>query len=168
MLGLSFEKLIVVALIAVFVIGPDRLPLYAGRLATLVRTLRDRSEAAQVRVTQELGEGFDVAEWKQLDPRQYDPRRIIREALAEPDPPAQPGPAAPAAAGAPAQAESSIAQLMRTSRTRLSEAEVQQTTTVITAPVDAAPIGAAPLDTARPAPSWRGYRQALPGSDVPA
>ena len=132
MLGLSFEKLIIVALIAVFIIGPERLPLYAGRLAALVQTLRGHSEAAKVRVKEELGDGFDVAEWKELDPRQYDPRRIIREALAKADPPAPVAPKAAAATpGAPGavpgeqQPESSIARLMRTSRTRLAEAEVQ-------------------------------------------
>ena len=133
MLGLSFEKLIIVALIAVFIIGPERLPLYAGRLAALVQTLRGHSEAAKVRVKEELGDGFDVAEWKQLDPRQYDPRRIIREALAEADPPARVAPkeadatpaAAPGAVDGEQQPESSIARLMRTSRTRLAEAEAQ-------------------------------------------
>ena len=29
----------------------------------------------------ELGEGFEDMDWKKLDPRQYDPRRIVREAL---------------------------------------------------------------------------------------
>jgi len=36
----------------------------------------------------ELGEGFEDLDWKKLDPRQYDPRRIIREALLEDDEPA--------------------------------------------------------------------------------
>ena len=39
---------------------------------------------AKVRVQDELGEDFDVDEWRKLDPRQYDPRRIIRDALLEP------------------------------------------------------------------------------------
>ena len=34
----------------------------------------------------ELGEGFEDVDWKKLDPRQYDPRRIIREALLEEEP----------------------------------------------------------------------------------
>ena len=109
MLGLSFEKLLVVALIAVFIIGPERLPLYAARLAQFVRSMRGHTDAARARVKAELGDDFDVAEWKQLDPRQYDPRRIIREALAEADAPAP---------SAPPQPETSIARLMRTSRNR--------------------------------------------------
>jgi sec-independent protein translocase protein TatB len=31
-----------------------------------------------------MGPEYDDIEWKSLDPRQYDPRRIIREALLEP------------------------------------------------------------------------------------
>jgi sec-independent protein translocase protein TatB len=31
----------------------------------------------------ELGPDYDDVDWKKLDPRQYDPRRIIREALTE-------------------------------------------------------------------------------------
>ena len=30
---------------------------------------------------EEMGPEFDDVDWKKLDPRQYDPRRIIREAL---------------------------------------------------------------------------------------
>ena len=82
MLGLSFEKLVVVSMIAVFIIGPDRLPLYAARLASAARALRGRTEDAQRRMRDQLGPGFDDTEWTKLDPRRYDPRRIIREALA--------------------------------------------------------------------------------------
>lgn len=38
---------------------------------------------AKDRMKEELGDDFDEIEWKKLDPRQYDPRRIIREALLE-------------------------------------------------------------------------------------
>ena len=31
----------------------------------------------------ELGDDFDPEAWKKLDPRQYDPRRILRDALAD-------------------------------------------------------------------------------------
>lgn len=87
MLGLSFEKLLVVAMIAAFIVGPDRLPHYASRLAALVKTLRGRTDTAMAKVKHDVGDDFDVADWKRLDPRQYDPRRIIREALADLDVP---------------------------------------------------------------------------------
>jgi sec-independent protein translocase protein TatB len=81
--GLSFEKLLLVGVIAVFLLGPDRLPSYAAKLARLVRTLRDYANGAKVRMKEEMGPEFDEVDWKKLDPRQYDPRRIIREALLE-------------------------------------------------------------------------------------
>jgi sec-independent protein translocase protein TatB len=79
--GLTFEKLFIVAVIAAFVIGPERLPLYAGKLGHFVRSLRDFADGAKTRMKEEMGPEFDDVDWKKLDPRQYDPRRIIREAL---------------------------------------------------------------------------------------
>jgi len=81
------EKLLLIGVIALFLIGPDRLPAYSAQLARLVRNLRDMASGAKVRMKDELGPDFDDMEWKKLDPRQYDPRRIIRDALKE-DPPA--------------------------------------------------------------------------------
>jgi sec-independent protein translocase protein TatB len=78
--GLSGEKLLILGLIAIFVLGPDKLPHYAQQLARLVKSLKRMAEGAKGQLQNELGENLD---WKQLDPRQYDPRRIIREALAE-------------------------------------------------------------------------------------
>jgi sec-independent protein translocase protein TatB len=84
--GLSFEKLLLVGVIAVFLLGPDKLPSYAAKLGRLVRTLRDYADGAKVRMKEEMGPEFDEVDWKKLDPRQYDPRRIIREALLDDSP----------------------------------------------------------------------------------
>ena len=81
--GLTFDKLIIIAVIAVFLIGPDRLPGYAAQLARLVRSLRAMADGAKDRMREEMGPEFDEVDWTKLDPRQYDPRRIIREALLE-------------------------------------------------------------------------------------
>jgi sec-independent protein translocase protein TatB len=92
MFGLTFDKLLVIGVIAVFLIGPERLPASAARLARLVRSLRELANGATDRLREELGPDFDDVDWKKLDPRQYDPRRIIREALADDveAPPARP------------------------------------------------------------------------------
>jgi sec-independent protein translocase protein TatB len=79
--GLTFDKLLIVAIIAAFLIGPERLPVYAARLGQLTRSLRDFANGAKTRMREEMGPEFDEVDWKKLDPRQYDPRRIIREAL---------------------------------------------------------------------------------------
>ena len=81
--GLTFDKLLIIGIIAVFLLGPDRLPYYASQLARLVRSLRDMANGAKDRMREEMGPDFDDIDWKQLDPRQYDPRRIIRDALLE-------------------------------------------------------------------------------------
>jgi sec-independent protein translocase protein TatB len=83
--GLTFDKLLIIGIIAVVVIGPQRLPAAAARLAQLVRSLRTLARTAQDRMRDEMGPDFDDVDWKKLDPRQYDPRRIIREALLEDD-----------------------------------------------------------------------------------
>jgi sec-independent protein translocase protein TatB len=78
---LTFDKLLIVGVIAVFVLGPQRLPYYATQLARLVKSLRTMADGAKDRMREEMGPDFDDVDWKRLDPRQYDPRRIIREAL---------------------------------------------------------------------------------------
>ncbi len=83
MFGLSGEKLVILGLLAVFILGPERLPGYAKSLANLVKSLRRMSESAKTQLKEELGPEYEEVDWRKLDPRQYDPRRIIREALTE-------------------------------------------------------------------------------------
>jgi sec-independent protein translocase protein TatB len=79
--GLTFDKLLIIGVIALFLIGPDRLPGYAAQLARFVKTVRGFADGAKDRMREEMGPEFDEVDWRKLDPRQYDPRRIIREAL---------------------------------------------------------------------------------------
>lgn len=113
--GLTFDKLLIILVIAVFLIGPDRLPALAAQLARLVKTLRGFADGARDRMREEMGPEFDEVDWRKLDPRQYDPRRIIREALLDEVAPAKPvssnGPAA--ASARPAYRESAHEQRMR-------------------------------------------------------
>ena len=84
--GLTIEKLLLIGVIAAFVVGPERLPRYAEALATFTKRARDWMSTARTRVKDEMGDDLDGLDWRTLDPRQYDPRRIIREALLD-DPP---------------------------------------------------------------------------------
>src|SRR5689334_6561659 len=59
------------------------MPQYAQQLARLVRELRRMAQGASAQVRQEMGPEFDDIDWRKFDPRQYDPRRIVREALAD-------------------------------------------------------------------------------------
>jgi sec-independent protein translocase protein TatB len=97
--GLTIEKLLVIAVIAAFLIGPERLPRYAEALARFTNRSREFLRGARSRVKEEMGPEFDEVDWRKLDPRQYDPRRIIREALLD-DPPTATVRAAGAAAAA--------------------------------------------------------------------
>lgn len=81
MLGLTMDKVLILGILAVFLLGPERLPHYAAQLGRLVRQLRAMANGAKDRMRDEMGPEFDDVDWKKLDPRQYDPRRIIREAL---------------------------------------------------------------------------------------
>ena len=83
MFGLTFEKLLLIGVVAAFLLGPERLPLYAGKLGGFVRWLRGVTDGAKDRMREEMGPEFDEVDWKKLDPRQYDPRRIIRDALTD-------------------------------------------------------------------------------------
>lgn len=82
-MGLNGGEFVIIAVIALLVIGPERLPHYASQLARLVRELRRMATGAREQVRAELGPEFDDVDWQKLDPRQYDPRRIVREALQE-------------------------------------------------------------------------------------
>jgi sec-independent protein translocase protein TatB len=109
--GISGPEFIVLAAVAAVVLGPERLPEYAQQLGRLVREMRRMAQGATAQVRSEMGPEFEDIDWRKLDPRQYDPRRIVREALAdtfdpddplglrEADKPVSPG--APRAWGAP-------------------------------------------------------------------
>lgn len=82
-MGLTIDKILVILVIAMFLLGPERLPGYAKKLGELVRSVKRMADGAKDRLRDEMGPEFEDVDWKQLDPRQYDPRRIIRDALLE-------------------------------------------------------------------------------------
>ncbi|WP_297081349.1 hypothetical protein [uncultured Demequina sp.] len=81
MLGLSLDKVLIVLVAAAVIIGPTRLPHYAHQLAEWTRRTRDALESMRVRAEREGGVRLRADEWRTLDPRRYDPRTIIRDAL---------------------------------------------------------------------------------------
>ncbi|SED69750.1 twin-arginine translocase TatA/TatE family subunit [Ruania alba] len=87
---LGFEEIAIVAVLAVLLIGPERLPTYAEQLARLVRTLRDMARGATATIKEELGPEAADLDFSKLDPRQYDPRRIVRDALLDDEKPTKP------------------------------------------------------------------------------
>src|SRR5665811_1126104 len=86
MFDINGSEFIILLIVAVFVIGPERMPEYAAKLAKLVRQLRDMADTAKAQLREQMGPDFEDVDWKQYDPRQYDPRRIVREALMDDGP----------------------------------------------------------------------------------
>lgn len=76
-------ELVVILLLAVVLLGPDRLPEYAAGLARLIRRGRDFARGAREQVRSEMGPEFDDIDWQKYDPRRYHPRAIVRNALSD-------------------------------------------------------------------------------------
>jgi sec-independent protein translocase protein TatB len=81
--GISGWEFLVLLVVAAVVLGPERLPHYTQQLGRLIRQVRRMAHGATEQVRAELGPEFDEVDWRKLDPRQYDPRRIVREALSD-------------------------------------------------------------------------------------
>lgn len=140
--GLDMEKILLIGVFAALIIGPQRLPGVAQALAKFVVRARTWANTAKARVKEEMGDGFDDVEWRKLDPRQYDPRRIVRDALLD-NPTAR-----PANVAAPSVAPA-VPRPVRTEAL----APRPKADPVIPAPaIDATPSAVAPAPTAaRPA-----------------
>ncbi|MBF4592601.1 MULTISPECIES: twin-arginine translocase TatA/TatE family subunit [Curtobacterium] len=80
-MDIPLDKILIIGVIGVLLLGPQRLPMYAQKLAEFVKAVRRFADTAKERMRDEMGPEFDDIEWQKLDPRQYDPRRIIRDAL---------------------------------------------------------------------------------------
>jgi sec-independent protein translocase protein TatB len=115
--GINGGELLVLFLVAAFVIGPERLPRYAEQLGHWVRRARQFAADAKARVDEELGEEARDVDWAALDPRKYDPRRIVREALLDDLPPSSgPAPARPSATARTAAAATAGAATAATAK----------------------------------------------------
>ncbi|MBE9405143.1 twin-arginine translocase TatA/TatE family subunit [Brachybacterium sp. p3-SID1565] len=82
-LGLSGWEPLVLLLIFLIIIGPQRLPEYTRNIVRWVRDVRRWVEDSRATVEDEMGIAID--DLRKYDPRQYDPRRIIREAWGDTD-----------------------------------------------------------------------------------
>ena len=78
---MNFDEILIIIGVALVVIGPQRLPEYAEQLGRLVRNLRTMATGATETIREELGDEIADLDLSKFDPRQYDPRRIIRDAL---------------------------------------------------------------------------------------
>ena len=72
-------EFVALAVIAIIVVGPDKLPRYAADAARLLRNLRRMANDARAEVTRELG-----PELGDLSVRDLDPRTMVRKHLLDP------------------------------------------------------------------------------------
>lgn len=78
MFGIGLPELAVIALVAVLVFGPDRLPDMAKQAGAMLRKARQFANAARDELREELG-----PEYADLELRDLDPRTIVRKHIIE-------------------------------------------------------------------------------------
>lgn len=106
MFNIGPAELLVLAIVAVIVLGPDRIPGLARDAARMIRTLRDLATGARAQLRDELGPEFADIDLRNLNPRialqrailgddesglkadlrNLDPREDLRESLRGSDP----------------------------------------------------------------------------------
>ena len=84
MFDLSFTKLMVLAIIAVVIFGPDQLPKVAAQAGRALRELRRMAEGARRDLTEGLGPEFGDFDIADLNPRAFVRKHLLDEF--EPDP----------------------------------------------------------------------------------
>lgn len=70
-------ELMVLALVGLIVLGPDRLPGLAKDAARMIRTLRDMATGARTQLREELGPEFADVDLRNLNPRTAISRVIL-------------------------------------------------------------------------------------------
>lgn len=84
MFGVGLPEFAVIALVAVVVFGPDRLPELARQAGRFVRQVRNLATTAQTQLRDELGPEYADLKLTDLDPR-VAIRRHILEAMEDDD-----------------------------------------------------------------------------------
>lgn len=82
MFDVGLAELTVIALVAIFVFGPDRLPDLAKQAGAMLRKARTFANSARDELRDELGPEFSDLELRDLDPRTI-VRKHIMEAMEE-------------------------------------------------------------------------------------
>ena len=78
MFGVGLPEMAVIALVAILVFGPDKVPEMAKQVAAMIRKARDFANSARDDLREELG-----PEYADLELRDLDPRTIVRKHIME-------------------------------------------------------------------------------------
>lgn len=84
MFDVGLAEMALIALVAVLVFGPDKLPDFARQAGRMLRKLRDFATSTRDELRSELGPEFADLELRDLDPREIVRRHIV-EAMEDPD-----------------------------------------------------------------------------------
>ncbi len=97
--SIGWGEILVLALAALFIFGPERLPDLSRDAAAGLKRVRTAITGVQQQVNESLGDDF--ADLRDLDLRKYHPKTFIRSQLLDDDePPARRGSTAASAASA--------------------------------------------------------------------
>ena len=79
MFDLSFTKLLVLAVIALVVFGPNELPKVASQAGRMLRDLRRIAEGAKADLKENLGPEFQDFDFDDLNPRRFVQKHLLDE-----------------------------------------------------------------------------------------
>ncbi|MGN6246277.1 MAG: sec-independent translocase [Motilibacteraceae bacterium] len=77
MFGIQGPEFIFLGVLALVILGPERLPKYAAEAGRLVRQLRSMADTAKSQVVAELGPEFQDIRMSDLDPRTFVSRQLL-------------------------------------------------------------------------------------------
>jgi sec-independent protein translocase protein TatB len=81
--SIGWGEIVVLALAALFIFGPDRLPGLAKEAAGALKHIRTALRDVRGQVSENLGEEFD--DLRELDLRRYSPKTFLRDQLLKDD-----------------------------------------------------------------------------------
>ena len=80
-LSINGWEFVLLAVIAVIVLGPERLPEYVAKLRGLIRQARAMADSARGQLREQMGPEFDDIDWRRIQTPVHTVRQIVREAL---------------------------------------------------------------------------------------
>ena len=83
MFGIGAGEFIAIAMVAVVLVGPDRLPKLTSDLANLIRKVRNLAQGATKDLRENLGPGYEDLTVSDLNPKKFISKHL-NEAIAEP------------------------------------------------------------------------------------
>ncbi|QDP97823.1 twin-arginine translocase subunit TatB [Microlunatus elymi] len=77
MLDIGAPEILVLAVIAVIVFGPEKLPQFARKAAKALRYVRQMAGSAQTQLKSELGTDFDDLDFRDLNPKTFVAKHLL-------------------------------------------------------------------------------------------